>query len=63
MISSFSDAEFITFLYENVLDRDADPDGYAGWVSAMNSGMSKEDVLLHFIDSEEFKNICTMLGL
>jgi len=63
MISSFSNEEFITFLYENVLDRDADPDGYAGWVSAMNSGMSKEEVLLHFIDSDEFGSICEMFGL
>jgi len=63
MISSLSNEEFITFLYENVLDRNADPDGYAGWVSAMNSGMSKEDVLLHFLDSTEFKDICIMFGL
>lgn len=63
IISVASPEDFVTFLYENVLDRSADPDGYAGWVSAMKNGMSKEDVLLHFIDSDEFKNICTMFGL
>ena len=63
MISAFTNEEFITFLYENVLDRNADPNGYAGWVSAMNSGMSKEEVLLHFIDSDEFRSICEMFGL
>jgi len=29
----------------------------------MKNGMSKEDVLLHFIESGEFKNICEMFGL
>ena len=63
MISSFSNEEFITFLYENVLDRNADPDGYAGWLVNMSAGMTKEEVLLHFIDSTEFKDICIMFGL
>ena len=62
-ISLMGSEEFVTFLYENVLDRNADPDGYAGWVSAMNSGMSKEEVLLLFLDSDEFGSICEMFGL
>jgi len=62
-ISAATPEEFVTFLYKNVLDRDPDPDGYAGWVSAMNRGMSKEDVLLNFTSSDEFKNICKMFGL
>lgn len=62
-ISITSPEEFITFLYKNVLDRDPDPDGYNNWVSLIQSGMSKEDILLHFIDSDEFKDICKMFGL
>ena len=62
-ISPASPEEFITFLYKNVLDRNFDPDGYNNWVSLMQNGMTKEEVLLHFIDSDEFKNICEMFGL
>ena len=62
-ISAATPEEFVTFLYKNVLDRNPDPDGYNNWVSLMKNGMTKEDVLLHFIDSDEFKNICKMFGL
>jgi len=62
-ISAATPEEFVTFLYKNVLDRNPDPDGYNNWVSLMQKGMTKEDVLLHFIDSDEFKNICKMFGL
>ena len=55
--------EFITFLYENVFNREPDSDGYNNWVSLMKSGMSKEDVLLLFLNGNEFKNICTIFGL
>ncbi|MHB8280429.1 MAG: DUF4214 domain-containing protein [Candidatus Humimicrobiaceae bacterium] len=63
IISVASSEEFITFLYENVLDRNADPDGFNNWLTLMQNGMTKEEVLLHFIDSGEFKNICEMFGL
>ena len=63
IISVASPEEFITFLYENVLDRNADPDGFNNWVTLMQNGMTKEEVLLHFIDSDEFKSICEMFGL
>ena len=63
IISPATPEEFITFLYKNVFDRNPDPDGYNNWVSLMQNGMSKEDVLLHFTDSGEFKNICEMFGL
>ena len=61
-ISSASSEEFVTFLYKNVLDRNPDSEGYNGWLSAMKNGMSKENVLLHFIEGDEFKNICTMFN-
>src|SRR5450830_193146 len=62
-ISSATPEEFITFIYKNVLDRNADSDGYNKWVSLMKNGMSKEDVLLHFLNTNEFKSICTMFNL
>jgi len=62
-ISSMSSEEFVTFLYKNVFNRQPDSEGYAGWLNAMNDGMSKEEVLIHFLDSTEFKDICIMFGL
>jgi hypothetical protein len=55
--------EFVTFLYKNVFNREPDSDGYNNWVSLMKNGMSKEDVLLLFLNCDEFKNICIMFGL
>lgn len=63
IISPAGPDEFITFLYKNVLNRDPDPDGYDNWITHMNAGMSKEEVLLHFVDSDEFRDICDMFGL
>ncbi|MHB8280034.1 MAG: DUF4214 domain-containing protein [Candidatus Humimicrobiaceae bacterium] len=63
IISAATPEEFITFLYKNVLDRNPDPQGLASWGDNIKNGMSKEDVLLHFIDSGEFKDICTMFNL
>jgi len=63
IISPSSPTEFVTFLYKNVLGRNPDPQGLASWVDNMKNGMSKEEVLLHFLDSDEFKNIYTMFGL
>ena len=62
-ISSMSPEEFVTFLYKNVFNREPDSSGYANWVSILKSGKSKLDVLLLFLDSSEFKNICEMFGL
>ena len=63
IISPAGPDEFITFLYKNVLNRAPDPDGYNNWITHMNAGMSKEEVLLHFVDSDEFQSICEMFGL
>ncbi|MHB1376515.1 MAG: DUF4214 domain-containing protein [Candidatus Humimicrobiaceae bacterium] len=62
-ISPAGPEEFMTFLYKNVFDRNPDPDGFNNWVTLMQNGMTKEEVLLHFIDSGEFKSICEMFGL
>jgi hypothetical protein len=63
VISPAGPEEFITFLYKNVLDRNPDPDGFNNWATLMQNGMTKEEVLLHFIDSGDFQNICEMFGL
>jgi uncharacterized protein DUF4214 len=46
--------EFVALLYQNVLDREADPDGQAFWTTALQSGNAdRADVVLAFSESQE----------
>ncbi|MCL6087770.1 MAG: DUF4214 domain-containing protein, partial [Actinobacteria bacterium] len=62
-ISPMGSEEFVNFLYKNVFNREPDSNGYANWVNKLKSGMSKEEILLNFLNSFEFKDICAMFGL
>lgn len=48
-----SDAEYINALYNNVLGRDADAVGLAGWLNALAIGSDRGHVLTGFSDSPE----------
>jgi hypothetical protein len=52
---STSDTDFIRLLYENVLDRQPDAEGYAYWQDAMSQGLSREGLLINFSESTENK--------
>jgi Domain of unknown function (DUF4214) len=47
--------QFITLLYANVLDRAPDQGGLDYWLSAMNTGFSREAMLASFSESAENK--------
>lgn len=51
--SNSSNADFVTLLYANILDRAGDPGGFAYWVNALNNGYSRADVLANFSESDE----------
>ena len=52
--ADLDDAGFVNALYNNVLRRDADPDGLAFWVSVFASGeLTRADMLEDFADSTE----------
>ncbi len=57
-IARYGDAgieAFITALYENVLDRSPDRQGFEFWVEALTSGrLPRLNVIRHFADSSEF---------
>ncbi|MTI42468.1 uncharacterized protein DUF4214 [Roseibium hamelinense] len=46
---------FLTLLYQNVLDRGPDDDGLTGWLSLLDGGTSREEVLFGFSESAENK--------
>lgn len=47
------DGQFVTLLYANALNRAPDPGGFAAWVGALASGMSRTTALLGFSESLE----------
>jgi hypothetical protein len=49
-----SDSQFVQQLYQNVLHRPAEADGYAFWLDAIEEhGVARADVLSHFSESVE----------
>lgn len=51
-----TDREYVTLLYNNVLDRNPDPSGMVNWTTHLANGMSREGILLGFSNSLEFQN-------
>lgn len=49
-----SNAGYIKLLYENTLGREPDQSGYDAWLSYMNQGHSRAEVLQGFAESQEF---------
>ena len=50
-----TNGEFVTLLYQNVLDREPDQGGYDYWVGELDSGTTRDDVVVGFAESDEFK--------
>lgn len=51
-----TDEQFVSLLYNNVLDRDADAAGYQYWLEQLDSNLGREDVLVCFSESPENQN-------
>jgi hypothetical protein len=54
---NLNNTQFVTLLYQNVLARAPDNTGLNNWVSALNNGMTRGQVLLGFSESAEFVNL------
>ena len=61
--AGYSNQEYVTRLYSVFLDRSPDPAGLNNWVTALNRGVSRQDVFYGFARSAEFTNICTQYGI
>ncbi|ABD57134.1 Allergen V5/Tpx-1 related protein (plasmid) [Jannaschia sp. CCS1] len=53
---ALSDTQFVTLLYNNVLDRAPDSAGLESWVSLLSGGADRAQVVLGFSESAEFAN-------
>ncbi|WP_162497369.1 DUF4214 domain-containing protein [Roseovarius dicentrarchi] len=51
---NLSDSEFVTLLYDNVLDSTPDANGLARWTGELAAGVSRAQVLLGFSESPQF---------
>jgi len=55
---SLTTEEFVTLIYQNVLERSPDLGGYAYWVGQLNSGaMTRGQLTLGFSESTEYKGL------
>ncbi len=58
-----SNETFLLILYRAFFDREPDPEGFSGWLQAMQNGKSRESVLEGFIHSSEFDGLCHRYGI
>ena len=55
---SLSNGEFVTLVYQNVLERSPKPGGYAYWVGQLNSGaLTRGQMMLDFSESTEYRGM------
>jgi len=58
-----SNAQFVTDLYACLLGRTPDTAGLNSWVSALNSGTSRQALCTQIVESAEFQKLCNQLGI
>lgn len=56
-------ADYLTILYKAFFSRDPDQAGWAIWLSELNAGRDRGEVLDGFIYSTEFSNLCSEYGI
>jgi hypothetical protein len=62
-INSLSDNDFIAFLYQTLMNRSYDSEGYANWQQHFESGMTREEMVNYFVNSPEFAGICASFNV
>lgn len=53
---SLDDREFIRLVYDNVLGRSPDDEGYAFWQQQMQGGMTRGELMTYFSDAPEYRS-------
>ncbi len=57
------DTSYVTTLYHVFFNRDPDATGLSVWVTALESGTERRDILMGFINSVEWANLCATYGV
>lgn len=58
-----SNYDYVEILYNVFLDRDSDPIGQADWNKKLNSGISRDKIMVGFANSVEFGKVCDSYGI
>jgi uncharacterized protein YjdB len=58
-----SDEQFLFSLYNLVFNREPDPDGLKSWMSNLERGMARDEVIGYFTSSNEFIDMCSMYNV
>ena len=60
---NLSNDQFVEIMYNAMFGRASDAAGKNQWVSRLNNGMSRYDVFVGFVNSNEFDRICRDYGI
>ncbi len=63
VIKNKDNEAYVRDLYNTFMNREADADGLKFWVDTIAVGMTRDEVLSEFAESEEFKGIAASYGL
>ena len=58
-----SNTDFTTIMYRVFFNREPDSAGLTYWVNTLQSGKTRFDVLIGFVNSKEFATICSKYGI
>lgn len=58
-----SDEEYLKMLYKAIMGREAEGDGFEYWLGRLTTDMTRKDILLCFVDSPEYEEICKSFGI
>jgi hypothetical protein len=60
---NLSNEEYVATLYKAFMDREPDLSGQTYWVNKLTLGHSRKFLLSRFLDSQEFKSLCSSYGI
>jgi len=58
-----TDSEYLSIMYHAFFNRNPDAGGAAYWQGYLDNGMSRYWILVNFVNSTEFNNICNTYGI
>ena len=60
---NLSNEDYVQVLYQTFFDRESDQTGFDYWINQLEKGVSRDEVIRGFADSQEFSNLKKSYGL
>ena len=58
-----SNEDFVASLFRACFNREPDSQGFSSWVDILDKGYSRQYVMAGFVNSDEFKKLCSSYGI